>query len=284
MVLDSNQNGVIDVGDRVVGVFRVSAINSVGVAHTGDATLTAVFALELLSKIQTSATDMTLGFGPLQNPVSGGNDAIAQWAALNPTLAFLNLGDMPVINSNNTMTILYDHPDWGATNPGALNAIDTFDDDYVGTVPIAELGFTGVYNATTQSTNIDEFWQTVGRYNFDPWQAPAGEDLDVDEPLDIVRLVEVGASPENLISVNVTHQYAYPWGFARTTNIFNLPNSADLQGMGQFVDPQVQSPGWFNIATDTDLTANMVPEPASLAIFAGIFGVAAAWQCRKRRR
>ena len=89
---------------------------------------------------------MTLGFGPLQSSpyATGTNDAIAQWSSVGITTALtaLGLGDLPTINSDNTMAIVCYHPNWGITDPAALGAIDTFDDD-AGAVPMAEFGFTG---------------------------------------------------------------------------------------------------------------------------------------------
>jgi hypothetical protein len=100
LVVDGNNNGIIDVGDRIVGVFRVQAINGTGVGAAGMPTVTAVFAFELLSKVAMDTT-MVMGFGPLQG--GGVNDAIAQWASLNTTLSSLGLGDLPAIFSNDTM-------------------------------------------------------------------------------------------------------------------------------------------------------------------------------------
>lgn len=288
LVLDANNSGVIDVGDRFVGVFRVTTINSVGVAAAGKPTLTAVFGLELLSKT-SSGNSMTLGFGPLQSSpyATGVNDAIAQWSspAMAAVLTALQVGDLPTINSNDTMAIIYDHPNWGLTNAAAVGAIDTFDDD-VGAVPIAEFGFTGTYSPSTLGTDLDEFWQTVGQYNFDPIGGPV-EDLDVDEPADLIRLLQTGWGPTNLLSLNLTYMYPYPYvAFSPTNVVFPSLQGTDLQATGTFVQPTQQNPGRFAISTDTDLVVNllMTPEPASWAIFAGVFGVACAWRGRRRSR
>lgn len=286
VVLDAGTAGVLDVGDRFVGVFRVSAVNGTGVAAVGQPTITAVFALEVLSKVYdtglaATATEVLLGFGPLQS--GGANDAIAQWAGLGPTLAFLGLGDMPTIMSDDTMAILYDFPDWGATNEAAASAIDTFDDDNGG-VPIAEVGFTGTYSTVTHSTGVDEFWQTVGQMNRDPLSQAGVQDLDADEPGDIVEMLQAGIGPSNLISVNVTHMYAYPITINGTSAVFPAFLPTDLQATGVFVQPSQQPPGVFGLSTDTDLVMNLtvVPEPASWLVFTGLFGAAVV--ARRRRR
>lgn len=287
-VLDSGTLGVLDVGDRFVGVFRVSAINGTGVAANGQPTVTAVFALELLSKEfgpagsnAGNATSVLLGFGPLQG--GGVNDAIAQWAGLGPTLALLGLGDMPAINSDDTMAILYDFPDWGTTDEAAASAIDTFDDD-AGGVPIAEFGFTGTYSTTSHMTGIDEFWQTTGQMNADPLTIPGVQDLDADEPGDIEQMLQGGIGPTNLISVNVTYMYPYPITINGTSAVFPAFLPTDLQATGVFVQDSQQPSGVFNLSTDTDIVMDLsvVPEPASWLIFTGLFGAAVA--ARRRRR
>jgi len=281
LVADGGTPLLIDVGDRFAGVFRVSAINTTGVASAGDPTITAVFAIECLSKTYdtgsaATATTVTLGFGPLQG--GGGNDAIAQWAGLGVIGA---LGSLPTIKSDDTTAIFYDFPDWDDADETV--GIGAFDDSNGG-VPIAEFGFTSAsYSTTTHRTALDEFWRTVGQMNADPDFVLA--DLDTDEPLDIAAMLQGGIGPNNLISLNVTWMYPYPITFNPHSAVFPALQATDLQATGVFVQASQQPPGLFALATDTDLVVNLsgiVPEPASWLVFTGLFGAAVV--ARRRRR
>jgi len=112
------------------------------------------------------------------------------------------------------------------------------------------------------------------------------EDLDVDEPADLIRMLQEGVGPTNLLALNVTYMYAYTSSFSPTNSVFPSLQPTDLQATGTFVLPNLQNPGRFAISTDTDLVVNllMTPEPANWAIFAGVLGVACAWRGRRRSR
>lgn len=242
-IFDGGTPGQIDVGDRFVGVLRSQAVNSVGVGSAGNPTVTAVFAIELISKVGGDGTATQLNFGPLQS--GGGNAAIAEWAALG-----LNL---PTISNNGTTLVAFDFPDYGLANPGAgagiADAIDTFDNSTAGAATLAEFGFLG---------DVGEFWRTTGL---------AGIDV-------IANILLLNAA--NQISVNVTADNGLD------SVVFNkhsllYPIATALQGTGTFVAPVLQPPGHFDLSTDTDFVADIsiVPEPFAVAVWGllSVFGV-----------
>jgi hypothetical protein len=257
-ILDQDSDGIIDVGDRFVGVLQVQTINGTGVGAAGNPTVTAVFAVELLSKVGADGSATQLNFGPLQ---SGGVDAaIAQWAALG-----LNL---PALTSNATTIITFDFPDYAISNSntGTLSgSIDTFDDTVAGTATLAEFGFLG---------DAGEFWRTIGNAGID----------------NVVTLIGPPFNPtgaRNEISVNVTADNpADSVTFNKHTALY--PVATALQGTGTFVPPALQPIGDFGISTDTDFVVNLnvVPEPVSVAtwgVLTLIVGLA-AWRARTKSR
>lgn len=238
--IDNDGDGLIDVGDRFIGAIVFQGINGTGVGSPGVETMSAVFAIEVLSKTGPDGAATALEFGPLQG--GGGNDAIAQWAAVTGF-------DLPVIANDGTMVVAYQHPDFGAANPNAGadagDALDTFDNSLPGTVFLSEFGFLG---------DAGEFWSTTGL---------AG----IDNPALIL-----GLNAANRISINVTNDNpADPVVWLKSAVFYPIPTA--LQGVGTFVAPVFQDPGHFDLSTDTDFAANLqvVPEPTSMLAW-GLLG------------
>lgn len=253
-------NGVIDVGDRFLGVLRMQNINGTNLG-TGDPTLTAVFYLEAESvtyrignstvgATQANATNVTITFQPIQ--ITGGDAAIAGWTALD---TFLGGGVLPIPTHDSTMAILFDHPNIAtAVETGGIpNSIKSF---WTTATKLTEFGFMGLPN---------EAWLTRGEMNFDDVNTSAVEDLDTDEPADLLGLIGAGANPSNQIAINVTANFSSL--VYSNTNALISSRPAQLQGAGNF---DATAAGSWPIKTDTNLATNLfipIPEPGSLAIF-----------------
>jgi hypothetical protein len=278
LLLDANGNGTIDVGDRFVGVFRVQAVNSVGVGAAGSPTVTAVFALELLANGGAASGSATsLYFGPLQGV--GGNAAIAEWAGLNAGLGL----DLPVPNSNNTMVITYNHPDFGLTSNGPTlsGSIDTFDNDTALNL-LAEFGFTAADTSAGSDyvTDVGEFFTTEGSlFTGGPYVA-AGVDVIGTIPFRLASPSQLD-DPANALNLNVT--YDYPGDavvFNPHDHVFPGILGA-LQGNGRFVPNASQPSGAWQLSTDTDLVVDLtIPEPMSVIVW-GLMATIGGWAGRR---
>jgi hypothetical protein len=252
LLVDANGNGTIDVGDRFVGVFRVQAINTVGVGAAGTAT--------------------SLYFGPLQGV--GGNAAIAEWAGLN-----LGFGlDLPVPNSNNTMVITYNHPDFGliSNGPTLAGSIDTFDNDTALNL-LAEFGFTAADTSAGSDyvTDVGEFFTTEGSLF-----AGFGVDVLATIPGRLASPSQLD-DPANALNLNVTFDYA------GDEVVFNPHDHVfpgifgDLQGNGRFVPEASQPSGAWDLSTDTDLVVDLtIPEPMSVIVW-GLMATIGGWAGRR---
>jgi hypothetical protein len=281
LLVDANSNGVIDIGDRFVGVFRVQGINNsmfpatLGVGAAGNPTVTAVFALELRANGGAASGSATqLYFGPLQGV--GGNAAIAEWAGLN-----LGFGlDLPIPNSNNTMIVTFNHPDYGLTTPGIAGgmsaAIDTFDND-TAIALLAEFGFTTLDTTagTDYITSAGEFFTTEGSLF-----GGLGVDVIATIPGRLASPSQLD-DPANALNLNVTfdnlgddvvfnpHDHVFP-------GILGA-----LQGNGRFVPNASQPSGAFQLSTDTDLVVDLtIPEPMSVIVW-GLMATIGGWAGRR---
>jgi hypothetical protein len=278
-VIDNNGNGLIDVGDRFLGVFRVQRLNG-DVKGAGDATITAVFYLEAIELVDNGGGGIDqIFFGAVQDDgdldgSGSGNDAIDEWADLSPS--------MPTLMSNNTLAILFEHPDLAGTDndvddDGAggaeiFTSLDTFDDSFPGASKLLEVGFNAGDANSDGVTDDGEFWVTIG------------ED-GIDNPALIAAFLAnpLLDDPSNAINVNLTHNYT-GIEFLKHSAVFGpFAAAAQLQATGTFVPLGAQPPGDWGLSTDTDLVLFAVPEPTSLVLFSLVSGLGLVVGARRRR-
>ena len=236
----------VSVGDRLFGVFRIQAVNETAISD-GDATFTAVFAAEVTGVTGAPGAATNIEFSPLQ---SGGADAATtEFAAFTSSLGVTTTSP----TNDSSVIVLFDHPDFGVTDQGALPdlgaAVDTFDE-------------------TAGATFLAEFGDGGGVFDFSTSGDPG---VDV-----LTNLILQGFSSSNTLNFDVL-----------VDNPGDNVEFGDLFGTGSF-SPQIPvqigaDPGQFQIATDADFTlfARVVPEPTSAIAFAGLFGLSFV---RRRRR
>lgn len=239
---DLDGNGLVGVGDRFFGVFRIQGINGT-LLGPGDRSITAVFAVEATSVVGAAGSATQINFSPLQT--AGANDAIAQWAVVTAALGVTT----PAPTSDDTVAIIYEIPDVGTTTQfgGIPASVDSFDDSNGG-IKLAELGDGGV----------------GGVFRFET-RGEAG----VDDPLNVIMADFVSRNIINL-DVVVDEDDIIVWG--------------PWFGVGNFIPPSITNPGSWALATDTDFTTELqiIPEPASSAVFCGL--IAACFGARRRRK
>jgi MYXO-CTERM domain-containing protein len=283
-------NGVLDVGSRAIGVFFVESLQAPGFSYTpGDAngTITALFMLEVLGK-QTGGVgpgnqDTEIYFGPLQNGV--GNAASTEWSNELVNRFGFSAAEAALISPTNdgTMAILFNQTPLGELVPStqqantgdSIRAFTGLSGDTSGT-KWWEFGFTG--EAETKPTGVihgpaDEFWVTQGIAGID--DPVGGAILD-------------GAT--NRLGINLLERHGGPPLVMFVSTLGVLDNTVtpfgtghSLQGNGNFEPPEADMLAW-QLRTNTNLYVYPIPEPSSLAIFAGLSLLGLAASTLRRRR
>jgi hypothetical protein len=233
--------GLLDVGDRVFGVFRVQNVNGTIIGAT-DPTVTAIFALEVTGKTGADGAATQLAFGPLQS--GGANAATTEWGPFTASLGVTT--QLPTNNA--TMAIFFDHPNFGLTNPnaGSLGASTNTFDETTAISWLAEYGF---------ALGTDQ-WVTNGQPG-------------VDNPANVII---PGFSATNLLMLSMLVDNpadSVILGALLGTGGFVAPTITDPGDFGLATD------------TDLVMQVQVVPEPMMVLVFGGLFALAACVRPRK---
>lgn len=277
LLRDSGTAGIVDVGDRFIGVYKVQAVNGVAIGEN-DPTFTALFLLEALVKnVDPISGAVDIFFGPLQS--GGVNAAIAEWNAALTALGVDTTGILPT--DDGTMAIVFDNSRYGdaeessALVPTVADSIDTYTGNAPGTSAdlLWEVGFTAEDADGDGFGDLgDEFWLTTG---------PAGID-DTTSPTLVLA--------NNYIALNVLESYVpglilVPHDFLAVVDLVadtRFDTGHDVQGEGGFAVGGAAGTPWL-LATDTDLYILPIPEPSSLAIAIGLCAIFGAARLRRRK-